>query len=109
MAIYDDLFVKLQEYKVDLVDNEDFIYWASTSSNQSLEWPVYLGEPNELDDWTKDELLTESGASPITSASELRNVLSAMFWHRVSSNLEIAAIMDMMMMPDISSCSQETQ
>ena len=32
-----------------------------------------------------------------------------MFWHRVSSDLEIAAIMDMMMMPDIWSCSQETQ
>ena len=109
MAIYDGLLVKLQEYKVELVDNEEFIYWASTSSNQSLEWPVYLGVPNELEDWTKEKILTESGALPITTVNELADVLGVMFWHRVSSDLEIAAISDMMMMPDIFSCSQETQ
>ena len=32
-----------------------------------------------------------------------------MFWHRVDYYLEFAAIMDMMMFPDISSCTEATQ
>ena len=32
-----------------------------------------------------------------------------MFWHRVDHQLEFAAIMDMMQMPNLSTCSEETQ
>ena len=104
----------MQRYSIDLVDNEEFITWASSSPNPDHD-PMWREEDPELvfapelDDWAKEKFYRANGAKPIQTLDQLRFALGAMFWHRNSWGLEFAAIMDMMMMPDLSTCTERTQ
>jgi len=73
----------MQELGIQLVDNEEFIEWAGYSPNPENEEdfiPVLL--PG-LSDSANQHFYSSEGASPITTIKQLREALSAMFWHRV--------------------------
>lgn len=93
-----------------MVDNEEFIAWASTSNNPDYdEWNVALEEDVELSDWVKEKFYTRHGAEVAKSAKMVKEKLSAMFWLRVNYGLEFAAIEDEMRFPEIETCSLVTR
>ena len=90
-----------------MVDNEDFIDWASTSPNP--EFPEDKSVVAELGDGVKQKFYSKDGATPIETVQQLESALIEMFWHRVDSQLEVAAVMGLFGPPDTSTCSEETQ
>ena len=65
----------------------------------------------DLDDYTKSYWLSgyDSEANEIVTVQTVMLAMRSMFWYRVSNNLEWAAIADMIMLPDIESCSEQTK
>ena len=45
----------------------------------------------------------------MVTVANVRSAMTSMFWFRVSANLEFAAIADIMPLPDLQSCSDETK
>jgi hypothetical protein len=74
----------MQEYKVDLLDNKEFIDWAASSPNPDfppIEGPD-AGLVPELSHLAKQYFYSSEGGSPINTTQQLKEALSAMFWHR---------------------------
>ena len=100
----------IEENNATLIDNKEFIEWAMTHENPQIPREPWMGEQSEvLDDWAKSYWYRDYGAAPMVTVSNVRYAMTSMFWFRVSANLEFAAIADMMPLPNIESCSEETK
>ena len=121
---YDDFLEDVQEYNdlhkeilriveennVTLVNNDEFIEWAMSHENPDIPREDWMGElPESLDGWAQSHWYTDYGAAPLVTVKNIKEAMTSMFWFRTSVNLELAALADVMPLPDIESCSKSTK
>ena len=100
----------LEENNVTLVDNKEFIEWAMSHENSDIPREDWMGElPDVLDSWAQSHWYRDYGAAPLVTVKSVKEAMTAMFWFRVSVNLEFAALADIMPLPDIENCSESTK
>ena len=96
---------------VRLVNNLDFLEWASVTPNpvtfRNVEDKRTLRR-EELPDDVKNAFLTDYGAQPFDNVEDLKKALKVLFYYRWRRGLEVIAVYDLLPSPDLSSCSSET-
>ena len=98
----------MEAFNVQLVNNLEFLTWATTTPNP-FTFPDQPPLPaQELPDDIKDAFLTANGASPFETVEDLKKALKVLFNYRVGEFLEIIALPGLAPLPDISTCSDIT-
>ena len=113
------LFNVKTDKNVKLVDNKDFIEWASIEPNPAFKDTlgaegIYLNDGIFDEHWAAEYFLKEKGATPIDSSDKLFESLTAMFYWRADLGLEIARIYRNLddisyAFGDLSTCTKETR
>lgn len=97
--LYQTILDKMNEYEIDLVDNQDF-----------LEFILFERfEEGLLDRASKPFFLSYYGAHSITTVEELESALLAMYNFRVELDLEFPFMFDLPVFASVASCEYSTR
>ena len=128
----EEIFNKMKEHDIKLVDNIDYVIWATTQANTDFVTDAVgnikiedipssimnFGKDvvdgkyiPELDEWTEKFYRSARGAKKIKSEKMLDDALDAMFYYRASLGLEEQREYDDISYAfgDLSSCTRKTR